>query len=60
MNEVVSFTAKINERSWRVMERIGMKRNPAEDFDHPKVEKGHILQRHVLYRIKNNETFINS
>lgn len=52
MNEVVSFTAKINEPSWKVMERIGMKRNAEEDFDHPKVEKGHLLERHVLYRIR--------
>lgn len=52
LNEVVSFTAKINERSWKVMERIGMSRDAAEDFDHPKVQKGHQLERHVLYRIK--------
>lgn len=50
--EVVSMTAVINERSWRVMERLGMTRSPADDFDHPLVPEGHRLQRHVLYRAK--------
>lgn len=50
--EVVSFTALVNERSMRVMEKIGMQRDPAEDFDHPRVDDGHVLKRHVLYRIR--------
>jgi ribosomal-protein-alanine N-acetyltransferase len=32
------------------MERIGMVRNPADDFDHPLLPHGHALRRHVLYR----------
>jgi len=28
-----------------------MKRNAAEDFDHPALPVGHRLRRHVLYRI---------
>jgi RimJ/RimL family protein N-acetyltransferase len=43
---VVSFTAVTNERSWRVMERIGMRRE--REFDHPREDLGH-LRRHVLY-----------
>ena len=43
---VVSFTALTNERSWRVMERIGMRRE--REFDHPREDLGH-LRRHVLY-----------
>jgi ribosomal-protein-alanine N-acetyltransferase len=43
---VVSFTAMTNERSWRVMERIGMRRE--REFDHPRADLGH-LRRHVLY-----------
>jgi RimJ/RimL family protein N-acetyltransferase len=50
--EVVSMTAVINVRSWRVMERVGMTRSPADDFDHPLVPEGHRLQRHVLFRAK--------
>ena len=34
----------------RVMERLGMLRDEAGDFDHPRIEAGHPLRRHVLYR----------
>jgi RimJ/RimL family protein N-acetyltransferase len=50
--EVVAITAKINARSQRVMQRLGMTHDPAEDFDHPRLEPGHRLHRHVLYRIR--------
>lgn len=51
LDEVVSFTALVNARSWRVMERLGMRRRPEEDFDHPRLPEGHRLRRHVLYRM---------
>lgn len=35
LSEVVSFTSATNHRSRAVMERLGMRRDPAEDFDHP-------------------------
>jgi len=50
LTEVVSFTVPANQRSWRVMEKLGMTRNPADDFDHPRIPEGHPLRRHVLYR----------
>jgi len=53
--EIVSFTTPRNERSWRVMERLGMHRDPADDFDHPKLAEGHPLRRHVLYRVRASE-----
>ena len=37
--EVVSFTTVANVRSRAVMERLGMTRDPAEDFDHPSIEQ---------------------
>ena len=49
--EVVAFTAAQNLRSRRVMERLGMTNDPADDFDHPNIAAGHPLRRHVLYRI---------
>ena len=52
LDEIVSFTATGNERSRRVMERIGMTHDPADDFDHPLLTPGHPLQRHVLYRLR--------
>jgi RimJ/RimL family protein N-acetyltransferase len=50
LDEIVSFTAAANLRSRAVMERIGMTRSPADDFDHPALPEGHPLRRHVLYR----------
>jgi RimJ/RimL family protein N-acetyltransferase len=50
--EIVAFTAVGNRRSRGVMERLGMKRDPGEDFDHPRLPAGHSLRRHVLYRIR--------
>ncbi len=52
LSELVSFTAEGNERSRRVMERIGMTHDPADDFDHPRLPAGHGLRRHVLYRFR--------
>ena len=52
LQEIVSFTAADNHRSRRVMERIGMQRDFAGDFDHPRVPEGHPLRPHVLYRTR--------
>lgn len=52
LKEVVSFTAVQNMRSRAVMERIGMHHDPKDDFDHPRLPEGHLLRRHVLYRIR--------
>jgi RimJ/RimL family protein N-acetyltransferase len=51
LDEIVSFTVPRNVRSQRVMQKLGMTRDPAEDFDHPNVPEGHPLRRHVLYRL---------
>ena len=50
LDEIVSLTAVGNMRSRRVMEKIGMIRDPEDDFDHPNLPVGHPLRRHVLYR----------
>jgi len=52
LEEIVSFTTVDNLRSRRVMERLGMTRDPADDFDHPGLPAGHQLRRHVLYRLR--------
>ncbi len=52
LGEIVSFTVSQNLRSIRVMEKLGMRRDPAADFDHPFVAEGHPLRRHVLYRLR--------
>jgi RimJ/RimL family protein N-acetyltransferase len=51
LREIVSFTVPHNPRSRAVMERIGMRRDPADDFDHPNLGEDSSLRRHVLYRL---------
>jgi len=34
------------------MERIGLTRDPPDDFDHPHLEGDSPLRRHVLYRLR--------
>jgi len=50
LDEIVAFTLPFNERSRRVMERLGMIRDPADDFGHPQVPEDHPMRRHFLYR----------
>jgi 3-dehydroquinate dehydratase/shikimate dehydrogenase len=52
LHEIVSITTVSNQRSRRVMEKLGMHHDPKDDFDHPKLVSNHPLTRHVLYRIK--------
>lgn len=51
MEEIVSFTTTTNDRSMAVMGRLGMSRDPKDDFEHPLIPDGHRLRPHVLYRI---------
>jgi len=52
LEDLVSMTVPGNVRSRHVMEKLGMTRDPADDFDHPKVPEGHPLRRHLLYRLR--------
>jgi RimJ/RimL family protein N-acetyltransferase len=49
--EILAVTTIGNLRSQAVMRRIGMTRDPAEDFDDPTEPEGP-LRRNVLYRIR--------
>ena len=51
LDELISFTVATNHRSRRVMEKIGMTRDAAGDFDHPSAPEGSPLCAHVLYRL---------
>jgi RimJ/RimL family protein N-acetyltransferase len=53
--EVVSFTARVNHRSERLMRRLEMTRSPHDDFEHPKLPPGHRLRDHIVYRISHSE-----
>lgn len=53
IKEVIAYTSTINEPSRRLMEKLGMRRSPADDFDDSTVPQGNALRPHVLYRIGN-------
>jgi RimJ/RimL family protein N-acetyltransferase len=57
LDEIVSFTVPRNTRSRAVMARIGLHRDPGDDFDHPRVDPARYPQlvRHVLYRLTEAE-----
>jgi RimJ/RimL family protein N-acetyltransferase len=50
LSEIVAFTAVVNLKSIRLMERLEFTRDLRGDFNHPRVPQGHPLCRHVLYR----------
>ena len=51
LDEIVSFTVPLNLRSRSVMEKLGMRHDPADDFEHPSLPVGDRLRDHVLYRL---------
>jgi RimJ/RimL family protein N-acetyltransferase len=53
LTEIVSMAVPANTRSVRVMKRLGM--IFSAEFDHPKLDPGHKLRRHVLYRMRRSE-----
>lgn len=55
LDRIVSFTVPANVRSRRVMDKLGMHHDPADDFDHPNLPPGDPLRRHVLYRLDATE-----
>jgi RimJ/RimL family protein N-acetyltransferase len=55
LDEILSWTIPANERSQGVMARLGLKRSPALDFDHPRFLHDDRLRRHVVYRITREE-----
>jgi RimJ/RimL family protein N-acetyltransferase len=54
LEQIVSMTSERNVRSQAVMKRIGMRRDPGEDFAHPLALSAN-LRPHVLYRLQAHE-----
>lgn len=50
-DEILAMTVLGNTRSWGLMERLGMARVHALDFDHPAVSVGDPLRPHIVYAI---------
>lgn len=55
LDEIVSFTTVANARSRRVMERLDMTHDAADDFDHPLLAEDDPIRPHVLYRLRREE-----
>ena len=57
LEEIVSFTTTDNANSRRVMEKIGLHREPSRDFDHPRVDPGRHphLVRHIFHALGRDE-----
>jgi RimJ/RimL family protein N-acetyltransferase len=53
--EIVAFTYRGNLPSRSVMDKLGMSRDPNDDFENPRLPIGHRLRPHVLYRLRRNE-----
>ncbi|HKX19115.1 MAG TPA: GNAT family N-acetyltransferase [bacterium] len=50
--ELVAYTADLNTPSRRVMEKLGMMRDPASNFDNRNLPHGHALRPHVVYWLR--------
>ena len=56
LDEIVSFAVHDNHRSTAVMQRLGMTRDTARDFDHPLVPDSHPhLKRHVFHALNRKD-----
>ena len=51
LDEIVSMTARLNIPSQGLMDKIGMTRDPQDDFQHIRLPTDHELSWHVLYRL---------
>jgi RimJ/RimL family protein N-acetyltransferase len=57
LDEIVSLTPVGHVRSRRVMERLAMHHDPAQDFDYVPLPERHPHRRHVLYRLTRPEWY---
>ncbi len=60
LSEIVSNAGVANEKSMRVMVKLGMLRDLNGDFDHPRVPEGNPLRRQVLYRLTRSRWLLRS
>lgn len=58
LEEIFAFTSKLNEKSIRVMEKIGMRHNEEDDFLYPSYDDE--ISPHVLYRLNASQHLNNS
>lgn len=49
--EIIAMVVPDNLRSQRVMTKLGMRRDPSADFDHPMIPEGNPRRAHWLFRL---------
>jgi ribosomal-protein-alanine N-acetyltransferase len=49
--EIIAMVVPDNVRSQRVMEKLGMRRDPTADFGHPRIPEGNPRRAHWLFRV---------
>ena len=49
IDQIFSYTARINNPSINVMKKIGLNARPELDFDHPKIDAGEPTRNHVVF-----------
>ncbi|WP_372782117.1 GNAT family N-acetyltransferase [Phenylobacterium sp.] len=49
LDEILAFTGAVNFRSQAVALKLGMRRTPEQDFDHPGLADDHPLKRHIVF-----------
>lgn len=49
IERIAAITVPANVRSWGLMERLGMRRLPEQDFEHPALAPDDPLSRHIVY-----------
>ncbi|RDL51468.1 hypothetical protein BLJAPNOD_02602 [Ensifer sp. M14] len=54
LTEIIGYTSRINNPSRALMEKLGMRSDPTEDFDDTTVPAGNPLRPPVLYRVGPN------
>lgn len=49
LDQILAFTGEVNFKSQAVARKLGMRRSPDQDFDHPSLPADHPLKRHVVF-----------
>ncbi|MCL2896736.1 GNAT family N-acetyltransferase [Brenneria tiliae] len=55
LDEIVATTVAANVKSRRIMAKLGMTHDAADDFDYPRVPDGHPLKSVMLYRLSREQ-----
>ena len=55
LDEIIALTVPANLPSQAVMQRLGMRHDPARSFEHPALPEGHRLRPHLVYAIRRTD-----